>query len=135
NNAGSTLATFFNSGAFGTTAGITVNSGNLVVSPGFISASSDIGTIGGTFYLHGNAFATASGAYHIIYSSLQPAFYIGNGGDPSTYYDNGRHYFRSAGGATTLGILTSTELTLPANLAMGTSSFGGGAGVIAMANA
>ena len=108
--------------------------GNLTVG-GYISASSDIGTTGGTFYLHGNAFATASGAYHIIYSSLQPAFYIGNAGDPSTYYDNGRHYFRSAGGAATLAVLTPTELTLPANLALGTSSFGGGAGVIAMANA
>ena len=83
-----------------------------ITGTGYLSAAGNIGTTGGSFYLNGNPVAAASGSYHIIYSPIQPAFYIGNLSDPTTYYDNTTHQWRSAGGGTIYARMNGTGLGL-----------------------
>lgn len=66
----------------------------------------------------GSPIAWFSGNYNRIYEPAgNPALYLGNNSDPTNYYDNSTHYFRSRGGGTNYAIITSSG-----NVGIGTSN-------------
>lgn len=63
------------------------------------------------YYLNGGAILGRSGNYTtFIDGNARSGVYLGNSTDPSNYYDNGTHYFRSRDAGTTYATLNSTGL-------------------------
>jgi hypothetical protein len=90
----------------------------------FFSGSVGIGTtspawkldVNGSIGLSGFRFAINSGTYNIIYEPAgNAAIYLGNATDPSNYYDNTAHWWRTRGGGTVNMYLNSTGLGIGTN--------------------
>jgi len=64
----------------------------------------------GTIAINGAAFAANSTTYTQIYKAQSNSIgiYLGGSGDPTNYYDNTTHYFRSSGGGSTYVTINST---------------------------
>lgn len=90
----------------------------------FFSGSVGIGTtspawkldVNGSIGLSGSRFAINSGTYNIIYEPAgNAAIYLGNATDPSNYYDNTAHWWRTRGGGTVNMYLNSVGLGIGTN--------------------
>ncbi len=67
--------------------------------------------VNGVISSRGIFIAQNSGVYNIIYNASNSAtMYLGGSGDPTNYYDNTTHYFRSAGGGTTYATINSAGI-------------------------
>jgi hypothetical protein len=68
--------------------------------------------VNGNIAIKGANFAANDSTYTYIYKaqSNSVGVYIGGSADPSNYYDNDYHYFRSSGGTTTRGVWNANGL-------------------------
>jgi len=109
--------------AIGATSGLNIyvnNSGLVALGLSTTGAATFASTVSAAaasgFYLGANAAMYQSGNYTILLGSSSNQFVLsGNAGDPSNYYQNTTHHFRSINGGATYGTINATAWS-PANL-------------------
>lgn len=84
----------------------------------------------GNLYLNTYLFAYEDVSYTRLYRPNGSAgIYLGGSGDPSNYYDNNYHYFRTSGAASTLGVWNATGLGIGTTSPAYTLDVNGSAGI------